>query len=83
MAGGDLTSGGWDHLEVSSFTHLLLDQLSESTAFIARCQVRSPGQLVLKTPKLPDGFQENPLKGKVREGGPGVYDQVGHNSPNE
>lgn len=51
--------------------------------FIVRCQIRGPGQLVLKTPKLPDGFQENPLKGKVREGGPGVYDQVGHNSPNE
>ena len=42
--------------------------MKESAVFIAGHQARNPGQLVLKTPKLPDGFQESIFKGQVREG---------------
>ena len=37
-------------------------------SFYSKCQARSPGQLVLKTPKLPDRFQESIFKDKVMEG---------------
>ena len=54
--------------------------VKESAAFIAGHQARSPGQLLLKTPQLPDGFQQSIFKGKVREVCPRVCDQLGHDS---
>ena len=48
--------------------------------FIAGHQARSPGQLMLKTPELPDGVQESMFKGQVREGGHKVCDQLLQNS---
>ena len=52
--------------------------VKQSVAFIERCQTRSPGQLMLKTPELPDGFQASIFKGKVREGNCRVCDQLMH-----
>ena len=42
--------------------------VKESAAFIVRHQTRSPGQLMLKKPKLPDRFQESTFKGQVGRG---------------
>ena len=42
--------------------------VKESIGFIAGRQARSSGQLMLKTPKLPNGFQESIFKGKERRG---------------
>ena len=39
----------------------------ESAAFITGRHTRSPGQLVLKKPELPDGFPGKVLKDRVRE----------------
>ena len=39
-------------------------------------QARSPGQLVLKIPKLPEGFQGKGFKDRMREGRRGVCDQL-------
>ena len=53
--------------------------MKESEAFIAGCQARNLGQLALKTPELPDGFQQGIFKGKVRAGGGRrVCDQLVH-----
>ena len=41
-----------------------------------RYQARSPGQLVLKKPKLPEDFQGNVFKDMVRERDCGVCDQL-------
>ena len=38
------------------------------------------GQLILRKPELPDGFQGNIFKGKVREGSCSVCDQLVHDS---
>ena len=45
-----------------------------------RHQTRSPRQLVLKTPKLPDGFQQSIFKDQMREGHPRIDDQLMQNS---
>lgn len=37
-------------------------------SFYSKCQLRSPGQPELKTPKFPDRFQKSSFKDKVREG---------------
>ena len=50
--------------------------------FIAGHQVRSPGKLALKTPELPDGVQQVIFKGQMREGHPGLCNQLVHNSLN-
>ena len=52
----------------------------KSMVFIAGHQVRSPGQLALKIPELPDGFRQVIFKGQMREGHPRVFDQFVHNS---
>ena len=54
--------------------------MNESTAFVAGHQARSSGQLVFKTPELPDGFPESIFKDQMREGQPRVCDQLLHNS---
>ena len=54
--------------------------VKERAVFISGHQARNPGQLVLKTLELPDGFQESIFKGKMREGPPRVCDQLVHNS---
>ena len=41
-----------------------------------RPQARSPGQLVLKRPKFPEGFQRKVYRDRVGEGGCGVCDQL-------
>ena len=41
-----------------------------------RPQARSPGQLVLKRPKFPKGFQRKVYRDRVGEGGCGVWDQL-------
>ena len=52
-----------------SWVNLLMPGCGEGKcSFYSKCQARSPGQLVLKTPKLPDRFQESIFKDKVREG---------------
>lgn len=53
--------------------------MKESTP-IAGHQARSEGQLVLKTPQFPDGFQQNIFKGHVRGRSHNVCNQVMHNS---
>lgn len=53
--------------------------MKKSAAFIARCQARSPGQLMLKRqPKFPDGFQGSVFKAQVKEGSHKVCDQPVH-----
>ena len=42
--------------------------VKESAVFISGHKARSSGQLVLKTPELPDGFHQSIFKGQVREG---------------
>ena len=54
--------------------------VKESAAFIVRRQTRSPGQLMLKKPELPDGFQGGIFKGQVREASLRVCDQLMHSS---
>ena len=55
--------------------------VKENAAFSPGHQARSPGQLVLKTPELLDGFQGGIFKGQVRGGGGRrVCDQLVHNS---
>lgn len=54
----------------------------ENMVFFAGHQVRSPAQLGLKTPELPDGFQQVVFKGQMREGHLGLWDQLVHNSLN-
>ena len=39
-------------------------------SFIVRCWCRENGELVLKTPEIPQGFQQSIFKGSVREGVP-------------
>ena len=41
-----------------------------------RHQAKTPGQLVLKSPELPEGFQGKVYKDRVREPGCGVCDQL-------
>ena len=54
----------------------------EHRIFIAGQQERSPGQLVLKTPELPDGVQGGIFKAQVgRREDPRMY-QLLHNSEN-
>ena len=48
--------------------------------FIAGHQARSPGQLVLKAPKFPGGFQQSLSKVQVREGCSRLCDQLVHNN---
>ena len=48
--------------------------------FIVKARTRNPGQLILKKPKLLDGFQQSIFKGQMREGHPRVFDQFVHNS---
>ena len=57
-----------------SKTNLWTPTCDERKAFIARHQTWSPRQLVLRKPKLPNGFQGGTFKGKVRDipGGPVV-----------
>ena len=52
----------------------------KSATFIAECQARSPGQLVLKT--LPDGFfwKDFFTKARLGRGSPRVWGQFMHNS---
>ena len=54
--------------------------MKESAAFIVRSHISRLGQLVLKKPELPDGFQESIFKGQVREGGRRVCDLLVHDS---
>ena len=54
--------------------------VKESAVFTAGQQARSPGYLVPKKPKLPDGLQQSIFKDKVREWSPRVCDQLVHNS---
>ena len=49
--------------------------VKESAAFIAGRQARSPGSLVLKRPKVLEGFQGKVFKDRVREEGYGMCDQ--------
>ena len=48
----------------------------EKNSFIAGHQERSSGQLVLKRPELPEGFQGKVYKDRVRKGVCGVCDQL-------
>ena len=50
--------------------------VKESTAFIAGHQARSPGQLVVKRPWTPHGFQGKVFKDREREGSCEVCDQL-------
>ena len=50
--------------------------VKESAAFTEGHQARRPGQLVLKRPKFPEGFQGKVFKDRVREGGLGVCDPL-------
>ena len=50
--------------------------MKESAVFIAGRQVRSPGKLVLKRLKLPEGLQRKTFKDRLREGDHGVCDQL-------
>ena len=45
-----------------------------------RLHTRSPRQLVLKKPRLQDGFQQSIFKGKMRGGHPRLCDRLIHNS---
>lgn len=38
-----------------------------SAVFTAECQARNPGQLMLKRPKLPNGYKGKVFKDRVRE----------------
>ena len=71
----------WVRSPVCSKASLLTPGCGERKCSVyCRHQARSPGQLVLRTLKLPDGFQESIFKGKVREGSPRVSHQLVHNS---
>ena len=50
--------------------------------FLQDIKSGSPAQLGLKTPELPDGFQQVVFKGQMREGHLGLWDQLVHNSLN-
>ena len=64
----------WVHFPVHNKANLLTQVVvKESTAFIAGHQARSPGQLVLKTPDLPEGFQESIFKARWRDGAQGLW----------
>ena len=63
--------------KVRLLTHVVM---KESAAFIAgrhnKCLTKESTLLVLKRPKLPEGFQGKIYKDKMREGGFRVCDQL-------
>ena len=59
------------------YWHQVLVQ--ENAVFIARLH-KEHGQLMLKRPEFPSGFQGRVFKGKVREASCSVCDQLVHNS---
>lgn len=56
--------------------------VKKSMVFLAGHEVRSPAQLGLKNPEIPDKFQQVVFKGQMREGHLGLCDQLVHNSLN-
>ena len=59
----------WVHWLMYSKANLLTPGCGEGKGSVScRCRARSSGQLVLKIPELPAGFQESIFKGQVREG---------------
>lgn len=49
--------------------------VKENALYLAGHQARSPGQVVLKSSELPEGFWEKDYKDRVREEVCGVCDQ--------
>ena len=59
---------------------LMLGCGEEKCSFYCRCQIRSPGQLMLKTTDLPKEFQQSTFKSQMREACPRVCDQLVYSS---
>lgn len=59
----------WVHLPWHSKTTLVMHRIveRENTVFVAGHHTRSSGQLVLRKPECPEGFQQRSFKGEVRE----------------
>ena len=71
--------------QVQSLAHSKVDLLMEACSE-AKCSVyckisdQSSGQLMLRKPELPSGFQGDIFKVQVRKGSPRICDQLVHNS---
>lgn len=50
--------------------------MKESTAFVAGFQARRMGQLVLKRPQFPNGFQGRVFKDNIKDEHCRVHDQL-------
>ena len=66
----------WVHLPMCSKANLLTPGCEGKCSVYCRALSKESRQLVPKRPELPEGFQGNVFKNKVREGGCGVCDQL-------
>jgi len=71
-----LLSQAWVHSQYTLTNLLILGCGEEKNSIDCRGTSKENRQLILKRPKLPDGFQGKGFQGSVREGGCSVWTQL-------